>query len=348
MTNIDKIKKYIEEKGIVLDKKYLKFLEYISGDESLKLSDADEKSHIYPEYLPDWSESWYFNFIDETAGVDFVTRISYNPFENGSNVLSVIFIDNKPRVYVNRLKIDKMPEDKWDLDKRLKYELVKPHSEWNIKYEDKIFELNLKWKARFKPFNYLEGVDIIEYLEEYLDLLGKASQQHYEQGGTVEGKLLFKKTGETRNIKCLGHRDHSWGVRKWQVVDKWNWISAQFENMTVNIAKVIIGDHILETGFISNDNGNIRVSKVDVETEFEDYVDNFGQKNSRPKKSTFLITDENGNNYEIKSTRRTSIDLPVPIPSKIKTVISEQVHRFSINGSDYSGTGISEYLYKQE
>ena len=116
--------------------------------------------------------------------------------------------------------------------------------------------------------------------------------------------------------------------------------------MTINIAKVIIGEHILEIGFISNKDGNTRVSNVDIETVFEEVEDNFGGKVKRPKSSTFNITDVNGKKYLIKSKRRTSIDLPVPIPSKIKTIISEQIHNFSIDDSDYSGTGISEYLYK--
>ncbi|MHA1251517.1 MAG: DUF7065 domain-containing protein [Candidatus Helarchaeota archaeon] len=241
MVKIEEIKSFMKDKGIKLDKKYLKFLEYITEEDALKLRDKDEYSHIYPEYLPNWSESWYFNFIDEDAGVDWVTRISYNPFEKGSNVLSVLFIDNKPKVYVKRLKIDEMPKDRWDLDKRVKYELIKPHNEWKLAFEDRNYKLDVVWKARFEPFSYLEGIDIFEYFEEYVDLIGKASQQHYEQAGIVTGTLKFKKTGEERQINCFGHRDHSWGVREWQVVDKWNWIAAQFPDKTINISKVNIG-----------------------------------------------------------------------------------------------------------
>lgn len=346
MSNISKIKDYLKEKNIDLDPNYVKFLEYMAEEDAMTLQDSDEYTHIYPEYLPNWSESWYFNFIDEKAGIDWVTRISYNSFDLKSNVLSVLFVDNEPKVYVNRMKLDEIPEDKWNLDKKVKYELIKPHSEWKLTYEDRLFDLNLVWKNRFDPFSYLEGVDLIEYLDEYIDLIGKASQQHYEQGGIVKGTLKFKKTDEIREINCLGHRDHSWGVRQWEVVDKWNWISAQFEDKTVNIAKVIVGKNILVSGFISTDQGNVRVSNVEINTEFEEYKDKFGGKKKRPKTSSFKITDVDNNEYLIRSKRRTSIDLPVPIESEVKTVISEQVHNFSINDSEYSGTGISEYLYK--
>jgi len=347
MSNIEKIRNYIKENNIKIEEKYLKFLEYMSGDDALKLKDEDEYSHIFPEYLPNWSESWYFNFVDEKSGVDWVTRISYNPYEKGSNVLSVLFIDNQPKVYVNRLKIEDMPKDRWDLDKKVSYELIKPHNEWRLRFEDRIFKLEVKWKARFKPFSYLEGMDILQYLKEYAKLIGKASQQHYEQGGEVSGTLIFKKTGEERQINCFGHRDHSWGVRDWTAVDKWNWISAQFEDKTVNIAKVIIRDIILASGFISTKKGNIRVIDVNVETNFEEYTDKFGNKATRPQSSIFNIIIEDENKIVIKSKRRTSIDLPVPVPSKVKTIISEQIHQFSIDNSDYNGTGISEYLYKQ-
>ncbi|MHA1751700.1 MAG: DUF7065 domain-containing protein [Candidatus Helarchaeota archaeon] len=344
MSNIDRIRKFLEENKIQLDANYLKFLEYIGQDDSLILKNEDEYSHIYPEYLPNWSESWYFNFIDEKSGVDWVSRISYNPYEKGSNVLSVLFIDNKPRVYVNRLKIEEMPKNKWDLDKKVKYELVAPHTEWKLKFEDKLFDLEITWKNRFKPFSYLEGLDIVEYLKEYLDLIGKASQQHYEQAGVVSGTLKFKKTGEIRKINCFGHRDHSWGVREWKVVDKWNWIAVQFDDKTINVAKVCIGDKILVSGFISDEYGNNRVTEAEIETEFVEFEDKFGQKNTRPQKSIFKITDEKGIHYHIESERRTSIDLPVPVPSKVKTVISEQIHQFSLEKS--KGNGISEYLYK--
>lgn len=347
MSNIDKIKDYLKENDIQLDEKYLKFLEYIGGDEdSLKLKDSDEYTHSFPSYLPNWSESWYFNFIDENAGVDWVSRISYNPFDKKSNVLSVLFIDDEPNVYVNRLKMDEIPEDQWNLDKKLKYEIIKPHSEWNLKFEDRKFNLDLNWKARFDPFSYLEGIDILEYLDDYIDLIGKASQQHYEQGGFVKGTLRLKKKDKVREIDCFGHRDHSWGVREWQAVDKWNWISAQFPDKTINIAKVIVGDNTLVSGFIANESGTIRIKDVEIKTQFLEYEDKFGSKRKRPEKSRFEITDINDKKYTINSKRRTSIDLPVPIPSKIKTVISEQVHNFSLNSSEFSGNGISEYLYK--
>ena len=345
MSNIEKIREFLNKNHLKIDEKYFKYL----GDGLSELTDEDEYIHTYDEYLPNWSESFYFNFINEKSGIDLVSRISFNPYENISNILFVLFIDNKPKVYVKRIKLKGMPaKGKWDLDKRLKYVLINEHSEWRLTYEDKFHKLNITWKKRFDPFSYLAGMNILENLKKYINLIGKASQQHYEQGGIVNGTLTFKKTGEIRKIEnCWAHRDHSWGTRDWKAVGKWNWISSQFEDRTINIAKVIIGNDIIVSGFISTKDGNIRVSDVEIETEFEEVEDNFGVKVQRPKTSTFNITDENGKKYLIKSKRRTSIDLPVPIPSKVKTIISEQIHNFSIDGSEYSGNGISEYLYKQ-
>ena len=49
---------------------------------------------------------------------------------------------------------------------------------------------------------------------------------HFEQAGSVTGWTHFQR--ERQEIRALGQRDKSWGVRDWNRLEGWNWISGQF------------------------------------------------------------------------------------------------------------------------
>ena len=167
-----------------------------------------------------------------------------------------------------------------------------------------------------------------------VELLERTAQHHYEQGMRATGTLTLKKKGETLKINCLGHRDHSWGSRDWVSIDRWNWISAQFEDKTINIARIEVLGKIIQTGFISTKDGNTRIKEVNVTTKTK-------EDGKTPVSSTFVLTDENGNKTTIISKTIKSLHLPIAAPRKI-TEVFEQVAIFTIDGKE--GDGISEYL----
>jgi len=301
------------------------------------LNEKDEYKHDMlkelnlSEYPTNWNESWYFNFISKP--VSCITRISFKPAEQASRFLCVILLNDKPvDTYIDSIKIEGLPDVIGN--KRCNYTLVKPHKEWHIEYQDRKFELKFDCFARFKPFDYFEGRKMEEFSTDYLDLLDTAAQRHYEQGCVCKGTLVRRKTGESTDFNVLGHRDHSWGIRDWVYIDRWNWISAQFEDRTINIARIEVKGHLIIGGFISTQEGNRRVVDVQVETQTK-------ADGKTPTSSVFTITDSENKKTEVVSKTRFSIHLPQPTKFGV-TEVFEQIADFELEGQ--KGEGISEYL----
>ena len=303
------------------------------------LNNQDEYPHSIlkemnlTEYPSNWNESWYFNFISKPLSC--ITRISFNPDVGKSHILCLILVDDKPvKAHVNEIsfELNTLPDTYGD--KYCRYTLIEPHKKWHIEYRDRKYELKFDSLARFKPFDYFEGRKMEEFSAEYADLLDTAAQRHYEQACTCKGTFTKRKTGDSFEFEILGHRDHSWGVRSWVFIDRWNWISAQFEDRTINIARIEVKGHLLIGGFISTKDGNKAVKDVQIETKCED-------DGKTPISSTFTITDQDGTTVKVVSNTRKSIYLPQPTKFGV-TEVFEQVVDFNLN--DMKGEGISEYL----
>ncbi len=324
-----KVQRYLKKKGLKVDEKLLKYIE-----NGIEISEKDEFKHDFGSFPPHHNESWYFNFIDRPKNVFLITRWSFEMHDNRSLVMFVLIIDGKILTYFRDISLKDMP-DNWEFDKRVKYYCVKPMQQWRVTFEDKKVKLDVTFDARFQVFNYLSEGYPIDAIEEYgIELLDMAAQQHYEQGMKATGTLYLKETDETRKIHCLGHRDHSWGTRDWVGIDRWYWISAQFEDRTVNITRVEFRGKILHNGFISSKNGNIAIKKIEVTTKTK-------EDGKTPLSSTFILKDENGTKHSIISNTIFTLHMPVPVKEGF-TEVYEQITTFKFEGKE--GDGITEYL----
>ena len=112
-------------------------------------------------------------------------------------------------------------------------------------------------------------------------------------------------------------------------------ISAQFDDRTVNIARIEVFSKVVYTGFVSTKEKNIPVRKIDVETTY-------GYKDDPkwPKSSRFTITTDDGT-FVIVSETIKSINLQRPSKTGM-TEVNEQIVKFTLDGKE--GTGISEYM----
>jgi len=306
------------------------------------MTERDEYMHDFVKELGNFpryhNESWYFNFIDRPNKVYFVTRLSLHMDKNKSRLLLLLIIDDKDKSYYNEISLEKMPTN-WEFDDKLKYYCVKPMDEWRVKYEDKNVILDINLKGRFPVFNLAEVEDPKTILEKYgEELLKIAAQEHYEQSMIATGSLGLKKRGEvfeSRAIKAFGHRDHSWGIRKWVQIDGWNWVSAQFEDETINFVKSDLLGKSPQSGVIySKGKENEIIEKIEVNTKTK-------EDGKTPTSSTFILTDKKGNKRTLESKTIYSKYLPLKSRTGI-TEIFEQVAVFTCDGKE--GDGISEYL----
>lgn len=329
VTMMQKVQRYLKEKGLKVDEKLLKYIE-----NGIEISERDEFKHDFGSFPPHHNESWYFNFIDRPNKVFLITRWSFEMYENRSLLMLVLIIDGKIITYFRDFSLNDMP-DNWEFDKRVRYYCIKPMEQWRVTFEDKKVKLDVTFNARFEVFNYLSGDYPIDAIEEYgIEILNIAAQQHYEQGMKATGTLHLKKTNETRKVDCLGHRDHSWGTRDWVGIDRWYWISAQFEDKTANLARVEFRGKILHNGFISSKDENIAIKEIEVTTKTK-------EDGKTPLSSTFILTDEKGNKHTIISNTIFTLNMPVPVKEGF-TEVFEQITTFSYEGKE--GDGITEYL----
>jgi hypothetical protein len=302
------------------------------------ISEKDEYMHEVEKYPRYHNESWYFNFIDRPNKVYFITRLSIHMDKKKARVLVLLVVDGKGNTYFKEIPLEKMPKN-WEFDKKINYFCVKPMKQWRVKFEDRKFNLDVNYTGRFPIFDAAEVEDPIALLKKYGEDLAKvAAQEHYEQPMVVSGTIELKGKGgvrETRNIKALGHRDHSWGIRHWVQIDRWNWVSAQFENETINFFKSEVMGKTPQMGVIhSKDGDKLIIENVEVSTKTKD-------DGKTPVSSKFILTDKEGQRRTIESKTIFSMHLPLPSRHGI-TEIFEQVATFDWDGKE--GDGISEYL----
>ena len=91
---------------------------------------------------------------------------------------------------------------------------------------------------------------------------------HYESSGRVTGTARFG--GRTIDVDGLFHRDHSWGVREWDLILGHRWIVGTAGPGLSFSAAVMLGDKdIVAGGFVVRDGERIQATEVDVVVRLE-------------------------------------------------------------------------------
>jgi hypothetical protein len=122
------------------------------------------------------------------------------------------------------------------------YEVVEPFEHIRISLDWRAFGFDLDFKGRFSAFDYGDSVRG--------DPLKKATKYHighYQQAMDCRGSFEIRggpAKGETREISCWSHRDHSWSDRfadtpEWEVEEKHvavhYWPSIQLPDRQMNV-----------------------------------------------------------------------------------------------------------------
>lgn len=305
-----------------------------------KLKETDEYKHQWDNYQEHHNESWYFNAIDFQSKTHMITRVGYRLGAQEIETMVLLVIDEEIEEYFNKINIKDYPTDDIYGDSKVKFECLEPMKKWRITFDDEKYSADLIFEDRFTPYFYMSQESPADIIKKYgAELLKKllvvAASKHYEQGMNVSGIVKLKDTNEERKINCYGHRDHSWGLRDWILIDKWNWIACQFDDCTINSARIEVFGKVITQGFISTTENHERVENVDVETEF-----GFEGNDSVPKKSTFKITTPT-REFQIISKTSKSVYIKRPTERGL-TEVYEQIVNFEMGNK--KGYGISEYM----
>lgn len=90
----------------------------------------------------------------------------------------------------------------------------------------------------------------------------------FEQAGRMQGTLVLD--GERIAFDATAHRDHSWGQRDWTAIQDWKWVSAQADDVALNLFVMrALGDTTYH-GYVSRDGAVVPVVHVDIAVDYDD------------------------------------------------------------------------------
>jgi hypothetical protein len=296
---------------------------------SSEVPNSDEQFHD-PTNAPDWKESYYFQLYDPETNLAAFFYISAYPNIPKRDYLVAFLQDGQTDIYLNTFptpgKLDNLDDGK------LRFELIAPHDQWKIHFDDGKRFANLEFTGRFDSFAYDPKQ---AYKKDVLE------QEHYEQGCFVDGTIRMA-DGTEHQLSCFGHRDHSWGLRDYAAIDEWNWIAAQFSWCTINLLKLHIGKKHETAGFLSSLVGNQHLTDITFTTHFE-------SDGLTPQGFTVHFTDQGKKKWHLESTKlQTMIYPPRQAKTGYKTHIYEIVYQFTLEGDPIFGYGISEFLISRK
>jgi hypothetical protein len=271
-----------------------------------------------------WRESYYFNMTDPRSGYSLISTIGILPNRKLITGFFLI-IKNKRIIKLKPLIKRKKPvfNDYLFEVNGLEYIIEGPY--WIIKYCSK----ELKFEIRFEPINR-----IYPYITSKSDsILNSVGSQHYEQFGEYSGEFVFG-NDRVKIGPCLGHRDHSWGIRDWSVMDKYRLFCCAFsKEFGFNLWEGWINNKKFLKGYVFDGSNNTKIVKSNVRTRFESNC-------KKPKDVNLFFLDELGRKYDIKSSTQFSI----PVPPR-NSILFENLAKMKYK--NHRGNGLSEYLFHE-
>ena len=166
----------------------------------------------------------------------------------------------------------------------------------------------------------------------FLNSLKENHQVHYEQQGEIEGTLVLN--GRQSKIKCSAMRDHSYGKRDWDYMDRHIWLMALLENgdaLNVNMVRYPAVSEI-QTGYLISEG---RTTCIDSVTS----MDNLECNGHVP--SVFQYTVKFADGRTLLVTCKKELEFIFPFNDG-KYTIFEGIGSFSLDNG-IKGRGIIEF-----
>ncbi|KXF53080.1 propanediol utilization protein [Rhodococcus sp. SC4] len=220
---------------------------------------SDEGTHFPASDAPDWQESVFLHWYDRASGLGGVHRIGHEPNRAGGRSAlhcSILGIDG----YRFRRNDFELPLEEpttnrgfraggsyWHIDRRNpRLEVHEP----GVDLELELFD--------FYP--------LTDFFPSGGSLVDDFAKNHYETSVRVVGKANVN--GRTFEIDGLGHRDHSWGIRKIQTLLSHRWISGTF-GPHLSFGSTLwhsADDEFVKVGYVVRDGEVTYAEDVDVVT----------------------------------------------------------------------------------
>jgi hypothetical protein len=290
----------------------------------------DEQLHDYGPH-PDWQESFYFNWADPEYRSFTLARIGYRFNVGKTDGLIISMRDGEAELLYGPADIDHegpcSDEDpaRGMRARRFVVTMQEPLRRWRLELEGDQ-SMDLVFEAHTPVFDYHEGGR---------RLASTMTGQHFEQTGSVTGWTCFG--GRRHEIRAFGQRDKSWGVRDWDRLEGWNWISGQFgADLSFNIMQTFEDGEPLDNGFVFREGVNHAIERVEI-----DY--SWGRHPHLMREARLHIVEAGGTEHRVRAHALAS----VPIPRT--GVWLEETHaKFELETSQGPrwGQGVVEHVWR--
>lgn len=288
----------------------------------------------------EWNESFYFNFYDRGQDICGFMRIGLKPNKKEKSVFCFLLL---PDGSVLGIKDSVPMEDSELAAKGLRLTKVEDEKKWQLEFSGELPRMQkdgereavsfaLEFLALNLPYDYRESVS-----GEKEKIAQAVASEHVEQYGKITGKLNIG--SRVYDIKGLGERDHSWGVRDWNAPKMWVWITCQFdEGFAFNLTKLFMDKGEVDAGFIHLDGKNVPIMRADIVTEYN--------RDGSPNTVYMALHDKEGDVHGVKSVIKHKATLPFASrDGKVTSHMHECLAKFTLD--DDVGYGIVEYLIRK-
>ncbi len=175
------------------------------------LTAEDEQRHAPPEGATGlFGDTLWLSVVDPEANIFGVLHWHLTNHGFGRHEAYFV-IDGVQQSYGMREPLDPEPDAGPWTDGILSYEVVDPFEHIRIQMDGPRFGFDLDFKARFPAFDYHDSVRGDPLAVAYPHHSG-----HYEQAMDCTGNFEIRggpAEGESRQINCWSHRDHTWSDR---------------------------------------------------------------------------------------------------------------------------------------
>jgi len=187
-----------------------------------------------------------------------------------------------------------------------------------ITYQSDKVELDYRFQGIHAPFSYRSNPDGLPFW---------FAQNRMEQSGWVNGFIAWD--GKRVALNGIGHRDHSWGVRHWQVPHHWKWLVAytpeasRVVNAWIWLAKGQWGFG----GYVVREGELVPISRAAQRATFDEDMSQ--------RTLELEITDIRGGKCRVEMERFGLVKLPTG--GRYATMIMEAACRAHIDGREAAG-----------
>jgi hypothetical protein len=313
------------------------------------LSPQDDYLHpLGPE--PNFNESMYFNFFDPGQEVGGFVRLGNRANEGRAEMTVCVYLpDDRVLFAFKRAAID--DNDAFDAG-GLRFEVVEPTETLRTVYRGGVVEL-FEPRAMSDPGRAFResprrkiGLELLhracgpmygeshDRAEAGRDADAQFARAHYEQHMQVAGTLDLG--DRTIEIAGFGLRDHSWGPRSWQAIERYEWLTMNYGADLGAMLSVIqvAGAEPRRGGVIVRDGALVPVDDVEIEAEYE-------ENGLYHRSLVARLTTRDGSRHEIHGSVKGFIPLRNRRDGQT-THIGEGMTRWSWDGR--TGYGLSEFL----